>query len=900
MAAMFVRCISLTSLDISEFDTSQVTNFFHMFEDCSLITSLDLSKFNTSSIENMRAMFIENRNLKSLDLSNFNFSKISDIAYMFAGCSNLKYINLKSLIINDNIEYTLLINNHLINQIICIDDKESLNKIISLYKCNYLNDSENWGEYKDKIINNDNIIINDCLLSKYDINCYEVCLFYYYYDENKNKYLCTENLKCPEPYNKLIYGKNECIKSCSETKEYKYELALNNICLAKCSDNFYKANDKLFTCLPKCPIEKPFLYVESLECVSHCTIKERQNKLCTTYYTFTKDINNNIFDKVISQTRNELTNNFDNSVVNGNIINENGANITITRSKNENFDDNELYLGECEERLKHYYNISQNETLYIFRIDIEQIGMQIPSLEYEILYPINGNKNLVKLNLSICHDLKIDRVITVDLIGNLDKYNKNSPYYNDICYIVDSDYGTDISLSDRREDYINKNMGVCEEGCELSSYNYETKKAVCSCNIKTEIPLINNIKLDKDTLLNSFIEINNIANIQILKCYKIVFQKNNILKNIGFFIYLCLIIFNLISFLHFVIKDYKKLTYKIYNLKANLLNDKKANKIISYNIYKKNKKANFHDEINNIKSSERKLEINYIYKEKKISVKKKLNKIHSPPKNKFNNISKNKRKSINNKKNKIKIDINKNLINKKINIKKGKNIELNFNEINHLTFDDALIKDSRTFFQYYSSLLKTNHLFLFIFYSKDYNSKAIKVSIFIFNLSSGIAINSLFFNDSTMHKIYTDHGSFDFLYQLPQIIYSTIISDILDFLINILGLSEQNVLKIKNCDKSSNDVYRKINSLLRILKIKFTFFFIINFVVLFLFWYYVSCFCGIYRNTQIHLLKDSLFSFITSLITPFILYLFPGLFRICALKRRNKTLYRFSRFLQTI
>ena len=220
--------------------------------------------------------------------------------------------------------------------------------------------------------------------------------------------------------------------------------------------------------------------------------------------------------------------------------------------------------------------------------------------------------------------------------------------------------------------------------------------------------------------------------------------------------------------------------------------------------------------------------------------------------------------------------------------------------MNHLTFKDAVVKDNRTFCQYYLSLLGSNHFVLYIFYSKDYNSKAIKVSIFIFNIASSIAINSLFFNDTTMHKIYIKHGEFDFLYQIPQIIYSTIISEVFDFLINILGLSEQNILKIKNDKISVKDVYNKFNNLLRILRIKFVFFFIIDFILLFLFWYYVTCFCGIYRNTQIHLLQDSLYSFITSLIMPFILYLIPGLLRICSLKRKSKALYKFSKFLQTI
>ena len=290
----------------------------------------------------------------------------------------------------------------------------------------------------------------------------------------------------------------------------------------------------------------------------------------------------------------------------------------------------------------------------------------------------------------------------------------------------------------------------------------------------------------------------------------------------------------------------------------------------------------------------------------------KINKIHFSPRKYLNNNNHFNNKLMNNKQNKSKENINRNhsikilnnhhLVNniKNIHVKNPKILGLNFNEINHLTFNDAITKDKRNFCQYYLSLLETNHFILYIFYSKDYNSKAIKVSIFIFNIASSIAINALFFNDSTMHKIYAEHVEFDFLCQLPQIIYSTIISTVFDFLINLLGLSEESVLKIKNANILIKDVVSKFNILFRILKIKFALFFIINFILLLFFWYYVTCFCGIYRNTQIHLLKDSLFSFITSLITPFLLYLIPGIFRISALKGKNKILYKFSRILQTI
>ena len=150
-----------------------------------------------------------------------------------------------------------------------------------------------------------------------------------------------------------------------------------------------------------------------------------------------------------------------------------------------------------------------------------------------------------------------------------------------------------------------------------------------------------------------------------------------------------------------------------------------------------------------------------------------------------------------------------------------------------------------------------------------------------------------------MHKIYTEQGEFDVIYQLPLIIYSTIISNILNFVINVLGLSEQNILKIKNSNIISKYVNKKFNKLFRVIRIKLISFYIIDFLILLLFWYYVTCFCGIYRNTQIHLLKDSLFSFITSLLTPIGIYLIPGIFRIWGL-RRSKILYGFSKILQMI
>ena len=126
--------------------------------------------------------------------------------------------------------------------------------------------------------------------------------------------------------------------------------------------------------------------------------------------------------------------------------------------------------------------------------------------------------------------------------------------------------------------------------------------------------------------------------------------------------------------------------------------------------------------------------------------------------------------------------------------------------------------------------------------------------------------------------------------------YSTLISTALDFLINLLVLSESKILSIK--DAKLLEITKKQKGILKTLKIKFAFFYIIDFLLLIIFGYYVSCFCGIYKNTQIHLINDSLISFVTSLLSLFWMALISGAFRILGLRKKSKCCYVFSKFLQ--
>mgnify|MGYP002577005716 CR=1 FL=1 len=96
MNAMFYNCSSLTSLNVSNFNTSKVTNMSSMFNSCSALTSLDVSKFNTSQVTNMSGMFYSCSSLTSLDVSGFDTSKVTNMSSMFYNCKTLTSLDLSN------------------------------------------------------------------------------------------------------------------------------------------------------------------------------------------------------------------------------------------------------------------------------------------------------------------------------------------------------------------------------------------------------------------------------------------------------------------------------------------------------------------------------------------------------------------------------------------------------------------------------------------------------------------------------------------------------------------------------------------------------------------------------------------------------------------------------------
>ncbi len=93
-ASMFDNCTSLTEVDLSKLNTSNVTNMSRMFRGCKSLAALNLSTINTSKVQNMSGMFFECASLSALNISGFDTSKVTDMSYMFSYCASFRSLDL--------------------------------------------------------------------------------------------------------------------------------------------------------------------------------------------------------------------------------------------------------------------------------------------------------------------------------------------------------------------------------------------------------------------------------------------------------------------------------------------------------------------------------------------------------------------------------------------------------------------------------------------------------------------------------------------------------------------------------------------------------------------------------------------------------------------------------------
>ena len=566
-----------------------------------------------------------------------------------------------------------------------------------------------------------------------------------------------------------------------------------------------------------------------------------------------------------------------------------------------------------------YLESKYGSPIIIYKIDLKREKGITNQIEYSI-YSKNGNE----IPLSECLNYKITLSSPLNLIntsldikkinstGNegYDIFNAEDNFYTDICTPYTNENGIDVPMKKRKSDYY-ISMDFCEENCEYVSFDYEHYRVNCSCSIKTSINNEANATFSTNSISSDsdFYNLYSNSNILVFKCFKLVFSKKGFSKNWGSYFALLIIIIQIILTIFYFVIQLEPLKKQIkFFTKKTIVKEINSHNNENNNSNKKDendeKQNNSNNNINIINSNEDLIDDqNNLYQ-----------KNPSNPPNEANN-----KLNI--------IDDNENQNNENTKTKKDKNLSLDNNslksnnssfsnnsnttitissingythdELNVLPFEDALIYDTRKiFFEHYYSILKYDQLIIFTFFNNtDYNLRIFKLSLFFWCILMYIVFNAIFYSDSTMNNVYDNNGSLQIISVLPKTIFSSLCCSIITFLLKFLSLSHGGMQKIKD-EKDLIKQKEKAIQFEKCFKIKVSIFFIIIFILLILFWYYLSAFCAVYKNSQKHLFKDTAISFLISMIYPFIICFFASLFRYFSLKKNSKCLYVVSRIIQ--
>ena len=845
--ALFSGIENITEIDLSGCSFSDMAS---MFKGCTSLTSINFSGVDSSSVHDFFNLFLNCESLISVDLSSLDISQVTDFRDMFTGCNSLEYINIWNYDESKAGSYygINIYSNISANAVICInkENASTLYNTLNSSLCTVFYCGKDWKQ-KQLIYNEES---NSCIANNYynltNITNIETTTEEYI-SESKTEEKIMEVLTTELESEKKVEDSesNTTINYSSQRFEYHGDI-LKDFFIG---DLFNNTDN----------ITKGKIFVENII----DAIKEGD------------------FKKYMEENNEtELVKKADDIIYH----------ISTLSSQLNNDEIASINLGDCEPKLRNFSNIEPNEELVIFKINHKIPDSKTQIIEYTI-FTING----VQLNLDICKDSIIQHNIPVDINEkDLYKYNPKSEFYNDICFPYTSNSGTDMTNYDRKNEFNENNMALCENNCEFKEYNKDNKKVICDCKVKSIFNTLDG--LDKKDLFEKFTNYKNLFNLEVFKCVKLLFSKKGLSKNIGSYIILSILFIYLINLILFLTKG-----YNLFIIKINKAVEQKINNInINEPIITKN-----NNPIRNMNKIKSKTTLIKAAKDKIISF---------PPKKRINYKKSKSRREKKYNSNQVSISkdiyLSKNEINKVPTAEKMNKAKENMNdyEINSLSYIEAKKIDDRTFLEYYLSLIRTKQLIAFTFIIKtDYNSRIIKIISFFTSFALYYTIKALFFNDSVMHAIYLNNGVYDFIFQIPQIIYSTIISAIIGLILSQLSLTQAYVVEIKNLkknrDKGSNEYKKEFVKFMKRIKIKFMLFFIINFILLILFWYYLSSFCAVYKNTQVYLIKDVLISFGISLIYPFFINLFPAMFRLYSLKDKtkdHKCIYFISKILQLI
>ena len=627
--------------------------------------------------------------------------------------------------------------------------------------------------------------------------------------------------------------------------------------------------------------------------------------------------------QVLDKVR-ELINSYPNSSKNLFVSMPSGDALEISNDQKELLflNDTELPwidLGQCGEKIRALYGYNSTKPLIIIKYGIITDLTYEKELQYEVYDP----DNFTKIDLSICNESNVDLYIEMPISDELAKILKNiidqgynpfdinDKFYREICTPYDSENGTDVLLDAREEYYYSSlNEIVCPDNCHASNYDLDTKYLKCECEVNDTDITLNLKHITGENIGNSFYSTLKNSNWKVMICYNLVFNLKVFAHNYGSIISLIFFLVYVGFIVYYILKGIEPLQLVVSKI---MFKDMKADENED-----KKEEANTANE-NKIKNKKK-------GKGKKVKIKEPPKKGKSRKENSNDNtgitivkdsdntktVSFNESKKLKNEKlmtnpgksknNPFKEKFNKELIyTEGANLKKKKEkkeekvdeeIMLNLDnfQLNKLVYLDACKYDKRPFLKIYWSVLMREHIILFTFFSwKDYNLFYIKIERFLILICTQMAMNGLFFSDESMHKA-NKTDDYNFVQQLPKIIFSLIATHIIEVLLCYLSMTDTVIYKIKELSRNKQNE-EKILDEIKCMRRKLIGFYIFTFLLFLFYWYFISAFCAVYQNTQKTFLLDSLIGIIVQFIDPFFIYGLKILLRHLSMARcANKKL----------
>ena len=529
----------------------------------------------------------------------------------------------------------------------------------------------------------------------------------------------------------------------------------------------------------------------------------------------------------------------------------------------------------------------------------------------------------------------------------IDLFDPYSDFFNDICFKFTSEKGSDVTLESRVEDYY-QNITLCDEkeNSHYLGYNYSEDNDIITYRCAFGFYKSENEKSSNLDLIDSEIKTYvSVSNLKVITCYKKFLNLKDLIKNYGGSICILVIIIQFICFLLFCflgIKYIKKQLEDLFTLGNEIIrrkslltenhltieNDSKDhfNNFIQEKCPKlqnqekpvsnppKNKEIS--ENKDNEIQKENSIEANKINRQEtsgdiKVEIKEENNNEEKKATNERKDIIEDKdfrNKVLDNKLSSSVIKKSKGQFDKETNIDldmKSESSQLydyEIDELNELPFDKALKKDKRNFCVYYCNILAVSHIILNLFFRQsDYNLFVVKLGLLFMTFPINLTFNSFFFTNEKIKINYVKsvEDISTFWSNISNTVYSSILSSTFLIILKFISLTHNSIRalrKIKNVELAK----KKSVCLLRCIKLRIFIYYILSFAFLIIFGFYVLCFCAIFENTQLILVRSTFTSWLISLLYPFIICFITSLFRSLSFTCESKCLYIVKQLLQML